>query len=98
MSRVIATFSVALACAIAVHAQDSNSKTKVEVKGNKADTVTYTGCLQAGSETRSFVLANVVPVGKTTTTQVGTSGATTTTTTTYALVPGEKVEFQQHVG
>ena len=37
-----------------------------------------------------------MPVGRTTTTEVGTAG--TTTTTRYILVPGEKVEFQPLVG
>jgi hypothetical protein len=46
------------------------------------------------------VLNKVVPVSRTTRTEVtGTSGETTTTTaTTYVLVPGEKVEFQELVG
>jgi co-chaperonin GroES (HSP10) len=98
MSRWIASLTTALACAAALHAQETTTRTKVEVKGDEAKTVTYSGCLQTSPETRSFILAKVVPVGRTTTTEVGTAGTTTTTTTTYALVPGEKVEFQQHVG
>ena len=88
----------ALAGAVGLHAQDT--KTKVEVKGDDAKRVTYSGCVQTGTETRSYVLAKVVPVSQTTRTEVGTSGntTTTTTTTTYALVPGETIELQQHVG
>ena len=91
MSRVFASFVVALGCAVALHAQETTTKT--EVKGAEAKTVTYSGCMQTGTQPSSFVLAKVVPVGQTTT--VGTSG--TTTTTTYALVPAEKVELLTHV-
>ena len=97
MSRMFASFAVALGCAVALHAQDTTTTTKTEVKANDAKTITYSGCVQAGTEPRSFILAKVMPVGKTTTTEVGTSGTTTTTTTTYALMPAEKVELQQHV-
>jgi len=98
MSRTITGFAMALACAVALHAQDSNTKSKVEVKGD-AKTVKYTGCVATGTQTRSYVLSNVLPVGSTTSTEVGTAGTTTTTTTTtYALVPAEKVELQEHVG
>jgi len=94
MSRMFASFAVALGCAVALHAQDTTTTTtRTEVKGNEAKTVTYSGCMQTGTEPRSFILAKVVPVGKTT--EVGTSG--TTTSTTYMLVPAEKVELQQHV-
>jgi hypothetical protein len=55
-------------------------------------------CVGSGTETLSFVLNKVVPVGRSTETTVGTTGSTTTTTTTYALVPDEKVEIQSHMG
>jgi hypothetical protein len=73
-------------------AQTTESKTKVKAEHGK--TVRYTGCVQTGTETRTYILENVVPIAKTETT--GTAGATTTTT--YALVPEGKVELQQHVG
>lgn len=101
MSRAITSFAIALGCAVALHAQDATTTTtttKTEVKSDVAKAVSYSGCVQTGTEARSFVLAKVVPVGRTTTTEVGTTGTTTTTTTTYALVPGEKIEFQPHVG
>jgi len=70
------------------------------VKGDDVKAVTYTGCLQTGTESRSFILDKVVPVGQTTRTEpTGTSGEVRrTTTTTYALIPGERVEFQNMVG
>ena len=101
MSRFATTLTAALgfAFAIGVHAQETTVQSKTKAKGDEAKTVTYTGCVQTGTETRSYILDKVVPVSRTTTTEaVGTSGTSTTTTTTYALVPGEKVEFQQHVG
>ena len=96
MSRMFTSFAVALGCAVALHAQDTTTTTRTEVKGPEAKTVTYSGCMQTGTAPQSFILAKVAPVGRTTT-EVGTSGATTTTTTTYMLVPAEKVELQQHI-
>jgi hypothetical protein len=87
---------MALGIAIAAHAQETTTRTTTKTeKGDKSQVVTYTGCVQTGTETRSYILDKVVPVGRTTT--VGPTG-TTYSTTTYALVPGEKVEFQQFVG
>jgi len=101
MTRSIAAFGVAIACAcvIGVNAQETKTTTETKTEGAKATTVSYTGCMQTGTETRSVVLAKVQPIRSTTETSVGTGGvATTTTTTTYALVPAEKVEFQTHIG
>jgi hypothetical protein len=100
MKRSIAALAVALGCSfvIGVSAQDTKTTTTTKTEGAKAQTVTYTGCVQSGTQTRSFVLDKVVPMGRTTETTVGTAGTTTTTTTTYALVPGERVEIQSHVG
>lgn len=96
MRRDLATamFVFAFACALdgPVSAQSTESKTKVKAEHGK--TVTYTGCVQTGTESRTYILQNVVPISTTETT--GTSG--TTTTTTYALVPEGKVEFREHVG
>ena len=98
--RFVANVTVALSIAFAagLHAQEVKSKTRV--KGDNVKAVTYTGCLQTGTESRSFILDKVVPVGQTTKTEAtGTSGEVTrTTTTTYALIPGERVEFQNMVG
>jgi len=101
MTRSIGAFAVAIACScvIGVTAQETKTTTETKTEGAKATTVSYTGCMQTGTETRSVVLAKVQPVSSTTETAVGTGGvATTTTTTTYALVPAEKVELQTHIG
>ena len=100
MKRSFAALAVAFACScvIGVSAQETKTTTTTKTEGGKATTVTYTGCMQTGTETKSVVLAKVQPVSRTTETSVGTSGVTTTTTTTYALVPDEKVEFQTHLG
>ena len=100
MKRVITSLTVALtfACGIALQAQDATIKTQTKVEADDAKTVKYTGCLATGTETQSFVLSNVMPVGQTSRTVTGTSGPVTTTTTTYALIPGEKVEFTKMVG
>jgi hypothetical protein len=87
---------MALGIAFAAHAQETTTRTTTKTeKGDRSQVVTYTGCVQTGTETKSYILDKVVPVGRTTT--VGPTG-TTYSTTTYALVPGEKVEFQQFVG
>ena len=94
--RFVTSFAAALVCAtIGLNAQEVKTKTKVE--SDNAKMVTYTGCLGAGTETRTFVLDKVVPV--TTTKEVaGTGGTVAVTSTSYILVPGEKVVLQQHVG
>lgn len=98
MRRFIASCTVALGCALAatISAQDTTVKSKTKIKGDDVKTVTYTGCVQTGTETKTYILDHIVPVSRTTRTE-GTSG-TVSTTTTYMLIPGEKVELQKHVG
>jgi hypothetical protein len=105
MKRFVGGFTVALACVISagVSAQDTKVKTQSTVKADDAKAVTFTGCLQSGTEATSFVLAKAVPVSKTTSTETatgttGTPTTTTTTTTTYALIPSETVELKSNVG
>jgi hypothetical protein len=98
-SALTLTAALAFACGIAAHAQESSVKSKTKVDRGGAQPVTYTGCVQSGSETRTYILEKVVPVSRSTTTEeTGTSGTVKTTSTTYALVPGERVELQSHVG
>lgn len=93
------TLAFALACGVAMQAQDTKTTTTTKSSGGEVKTVSYTGCVMSGTETRSYMLSKVVPVTRTTTTEtVGTSGTTTTSETTYELVPGERVEIQEHVG
>jgi hypothetical protein len=100
MKRFIVAFSVALAGAAVLQAQEVKSTTTI--KSDDSKTVVYSGCLQTGTETKSFVLQNAIPVKETKSeTTMGKSGmpeTTTTTTTSYVLVPGEKVDFTQNVG
>lgn len=101
MSRFFVALIVALGCAsgMAIQAQETKTKTETKVEGGQPAMMSYAGCVQTGAETKSYMLEKVVPVGRTTTREAtGTGGVRTTTTTTYALVPGEKVEFQQFVG
>ena len=98
--RFVTSFAAALVCAsVAAHAQDTIVKTQTKIEGDKAKMVSYTGCVAAGTEARTFVLDKVVPVTTTKTTGIaGTAGSITTTSTSYVLVPGETVTLQQHVG
>src|SRR5262247_2341320 len=96
MSRLIASITFAfVAAAFTAHAQETTTKSKTKSSGGDAQTVTYTGCVQTGTEARTFVLNKVVPVSRTTTTDLQTGQ--TSSSTSYALVPGT-VQVQQHVG
>lgn len=98
MRRFITSFAIALGCtAIAVNAQETKTRTETRSSGGPVQTVTYTGCVHAGTEAKTFMLDKVVPVTRTTTTETPTS-STTTSSTSYVLVPGgETVQVQQHV-
>ena len=98
MKRSIAAVAFALGCSVAlVNAQDTKTTTVTKVDGKGGQMVSYTGCVQTGTETKTYMLSKVVPMTKSETT-VGTAGSTTVTSTTYALVPDQKVELQTHVG
>lgn len=98
MRRGVTALSIALGCAAMLQtttgAQSSEMKSKTKVKADDGQVVKYTGCVQTGTETRTYILQNAVPVARTEAT--GTSG--TMTTTTYMLLPEAKVELQQQVG
>jgi hypothetical protein len=85
MKTVTVALGVTLLAATMLHAQDVKSTTTV--KTNNGKTMVYTGCLQTGTETKSFILQNAVPLKES-----SSSG------TTYLVVPGPKVDFQQSVG
>ena len=98
MRRFITSFAFALGCtALVVNAQETRTETKTRTEGGQAQAVSYTGCVQTGTEAKTFVLDKVVPVTRTTTTETPTS-STTTSSTSYVLVPGETVQLQQTVG
>ena len=91
--RFVTSFAAALACAtIAVSAQETTTKTKTKVEGDSAKMVTYTGCLGAGTETRTYVLDKVVPVTKTT--EVAGTGGTISTTSTSWRPPRASVTIR----
>ena len=93
MTSALAAFGCAAMLGINATAQTTESKTKIKTEHAKA--VSYTGCVQTGTQTRTYVLQNVVPISTTQT--AGTSG-TVSTSTTYALVPESTIELQSHVG
>ena len=99
MRRFITSFAFALGCtAIALNAQETKTKTETKSSGGAPQAVTYTGCVQAGTQAKTYVLDKVVPVTKTTTTETPTS-STTIQSTSYVLIPGgESVTVQEHVG
>ena len=92
-----ATCAVVFALGLTVTAQDTTVKSTTKTSGGEIKTLSYTGCVGAGTETKTYVLNKVVPVTRTTE-AVGTTGTTTITATSYMLVPGETVEIQQHMG
>jgi hypothetical protein len=97
MRRFISTFTVALASAtmLAMHVGAQSSETKTKIKTDDATTVTYSGCVGSGTQTRTYILQNVQPVSTTRTTSADGS---VSTSTTYTLVPEGTVELQQNVG
>ncbi|HUK33260.1 MAG TPA: hypothetical protein VLV86_05080 [Vicinamibacterales bacterium] len=78
-----------------VYAQSHETETKTKTKTEHASVVTYTGCIATEGQSRSYILANVVPTEKTTTQSVDGSR---TTTTTYALVPDATVQLDPQIG
>ena len=99
MKRFITSFAFALGCtAVALNAQETRTKTETKTSGGAPQTMTYTGCVQTGTQAKTYVLDKVVPVTKTTTTETPTS-STTTQSTSYVLIPGgESVTVHEHVG
>jgi hypothetical protein len=100
MKRFIMSSAIALGCAtIAISAQESKTKTETETRssGGPTQVVTYTGCVQSGTEAKTYTLDKVVPVTKTTTTETPTS-STTTSSTSFVLVPGGTVQVQESLG
>ena len=98
MRKVIAAVDIVLGFTFTSSAIGQDVKTKTKIKGDDAQTVTYTGCVQTGAQTRTFVLSKVMPVGQTTETTTDASGVSSTTTTTYALIPGDTVQITEYVG
>lgn len=68
---------------------------QTKVQAEHAKPMTFTGCLQTGTEAKSYILDKVVQTK--TTEVVGTSGETATVTK-YDLVPSEQVQLEEHVG
>ena len=98
MMRIIAaTSAVVFAVGLTISAQDTTIKSTTKTSGADSKTVTYTGCVGAGTEARTYVLSKAVPVSRTRE-ERGTTGTTTVTETGYILVPGETVQVQEHVG
>lgn len=98
MRRFITSVGFALGCtALVVNAQETRTRTETRTEGAQAQAVTYTGCVQTGTEAKTYMLDKVVPVTRTTTTETPTS-STTTSSTSYVLVPGETIQLQQQVG
>jgi hypothetical protein len=103
MKRLILALAFAATGAALLAAQDVKSETKIKTDDD-AKPVMFTGCLQTGTTSASYILENAVPLKQETKTetQVNAAGvpqsSTTSTNTTYALVPQGSVEFQQNVG
>jgi hypothetical protein len=97
MSAAAAGFALMLGLHAAAQQQppSTSAADQTKVKAEHAQTTTFTGCLQTGTEAKTYILDKVVPMK--TTEAVGTSGETSTVTK-YELVPSEQVEMQEHVG
>ena len=65
MKRFITSFAIALGCTALVAAQETRTKTEVKSSGGDPQVVTYTGCVAAGTQAKTYVLDKVVPVTST---------------------------------
>jgi hypothetical protein len=94
MTRQFTTLAVAVACActLGLRANAQTEKTKVEAEHGK--TVTFTGCVQSGTETNTYVLAHAIPMTEKETR--GTTGATDETS--YLLVPDKTITMHEQIG
>ena len=97
MSAAAAGFALVLGLHATAQQQppSTSAADQTKVKAEHAQTTTFTGCLQTGTEAKTYILDKVVAAK--TTEVVGTSGETSTVTK-YELVPSEQVEMQEHVG
>jgi hypothetical protein len=96
MSAAAAAFAGLLG--IQAYAQQDPAMTaqdQTKMKIEHAKEMTFTGCLQTGTEAKTYILDKLQPVK--TTDVVGTSGEVVSVTK-YELVPSEKIELQEHVG
>ena len=91
--RPLTGLAVAATCAFTLGVRaDAQTKTKVDVEHGKK--VTYSGCIQSGTESDSYILANVIPMNGSETR--GTTG--TINGDTYLLVPEKTVTLHEHLG
>ena len=98
MSAAAAGFAVMLGLQAAAQQQPpaaTSAGEQTKIKAEHAQTTTFTGCLQTGTEAKTYILDKVVPTK--TTEMVGTSGEIATVTK-YELVPSEEVQMDEHVG
>src|SRR5438477_1085504 len=95
LSKIVLALGCASLLAPSAYAQSQEFKTKSKTTTDGASIVTYTGCVQNGTQSRTYVLDHVSPVRKTT--EFHADGSTTTTTT-YALVPDASVQLEPQIG
>src|SRR5262245_48339970 len=99
--QYFAILTLVLACVFGLGVAGNGPDTpkeEIKVKGDDAQTVSYTCCVATGSETSTYVLNHVVPVTKTVEDRDAT-GTVSTTTTSYVLVPGsDAITFTKLVG
>ncbi len=96
MTRVAAaTCAVGLVLGCGLRAQEAQ-QSAATLTVNDTKTMSYTGCIRAGTETQAFVIDRITPMAQTI--GGGADGTITLTAAGYTLVLDEKVELPQHVG
>lgn len=93
MAAIAASF--ALMPGLRAVAQQQPPADQTKIKAEHAQTTTFTGCLQTGTEAKTYILDKVV--AEKTAEAVGTTGEMATVTK-FDLVPSEQIELQEHVG
>lgn len=97
MSAAAAGFALMLGLHAAAQQQppSTSAADQTKVKAEHAQTTTFTGCLQTGTEAKTYILDKVAP--SKTAEVVGTTGETSPVTK-VELIPSEQVQMQEHVG
>jgi len=94
MRRTTCAVAIACVCVLGLRA-DAQSEQKTKVEAEHGKTLTYTGCVQSGTDADSYLLAHVIPM---TESEVRGTTGTVSLESTYALIPEKTIMLHEHLG
>ena len=94
MTRPFTTLGLAIACACTLGLQTNAQTEKTEEKAEHGKMLTFTGCVQSGSQADTYILGHAIPMTERET--AWTTGSTDETS--YLLVPEKTVTLHEQVG